>query len=66
MMLTISFTIKLFKRLLLLIDIIESNEIGVSGNADYEDETVKKSLLTPKNLNRAIDYLTPNSRLGFI
>ena len=34
-------------------------------DGDYEDETVKKSPLTSKNLNGATGYLTPGAKLAF-
>ena len=58
-------TTQLARNLLLLI--AEIDEISnVSNDDNYKDETVKKSLLTSKNLNRATGYLTPNAKQVFI
>ena len=60
-------TIKSSKNLPLLINVAEHNEIGIVGvGGNCEDETVKKLLLTSKNLNRSTDYLTPKAKLAFI
>ena len=39
---------------------VEVDEFGVGGGGDCEDKTVERS--PSKNLNGAIDYLTPNAR----
>ena len=44
----------------------EDTKVGIIGVVgDCEDETVKRSPLTSKNLNGAIGYLTPKARLAF-
>ena len=61
-MLRTSSATRLLKNSLLSMDVAEVDEIGVSGGGDREDETVGKS---PKNLNGATGYLTPNARQAF-
>ena len=48
--------------LLLLLDVIESNEVSVVINDNCEDETFKKSLFTLKKLHGTTNYLTPNNK----
>ena len=44
----------------------EHAEVGsISGGGDREDETVERSPLTSKNLNRASNYLTPEAKRAF-
>ena len=43
----------------------EDAEIGSVGGDDCKDETVKRSLLTSKNSNKATGYLIPKARLAF-
>ena len=64
-MLRTSSTIRSLKTLLLLMNVTKSDEIGISGGGDYEDETVKKLPCMPKNLDRVTDYLISNARLAF-
>ena len=40
-------------------------KFGSVGGGDCEDETVEKSPLKSRNLNRLTDYLTPEARLAF-
>ena len=55
----------LSKKLLLSIDMIESDKLGiVDGGSDCKDETIKRSFF--KNLNKVAKYLTPKARLMFI
>ena len=64
-MLKISSTTRSSKNLLLSINIIEFNEFNIdNGDNNYKDKTVKK--LSSKNLNGAVEYLTPEARLAFI
>ena len=44
---------------------VEDAEVSSIGSRDCEDETVKRSLLTSKNLKEATSYLTPKARLAF-
>ena len=48
-----------------LLSIAKNIEVGSIGGGDCEDEMVKRSLLTSKNLNGVMDYLTPKARLAF-
>ena len=48
----------------LSLSIIEDTWIGSNGSAD--NKIVKKLLLMSKNLNKAINYLTPNPKQAFI
>ena len=45
--------------------IAKDTEVGSVSVSDCGNETVKKLLLTSKNSNRAIGYLTPKARLAF-
>ena len=45
-------------------DVVESNQVDIGNSGDYKDDMAKKSLLL-KNLNWAIDYLTPNAKQTF-
>ena len=50
----------------LLSSIAEDSEVGsIGGGSDCEDETVERLLLTSKNLNGAIGYLTSNTTQAF-
>ena len=49
-----------------LLSMTEDAEVGSVDSGNRKDETVKKSPLTSKNLNRATRYLTPHARLAFI
>ena len=51
------------KNLLLPIDVVEVDKIGVSNGGDYEDETVGRSL--SENLNKAMLYPTSNAKQVF-
>ena len=51
---------KLFKNLLLSINVAKNNEISISSNVDCKDKTIKKSLF--KILNEAMDYLIHNAK----
>ena len=62
-MLKIRITTKLLKNLLLSIDILKNDKIGLSGGSNYEYEMVAKSL--SKNSNKAISYLTLNGKQAF-
>ena len=45
---------------------VENAEVGsIGGGGNCENETVERSLLISKNLNRAIGYLTPNAKQAF-
>ena len=44
----------------------EDVEVVSVDGGDYKDETVKRLLLTSKNLNGAMGYLTAKARLAFI
>ena len=61
-MLKTSFTNESAKNLTFF-TIAKDVEIG-SGSGNYKDETVKK--LLSKNLNKALDYLTGNTRQAFM
>ena len=44
----------------------ENAQFGsIGGGGNYEDEMVKRSPLTSKNLNRTIGYLNPNAKQTF-
>ena len=45
-------------------DVAESDKFGSGDSGDCEDKTVKKSPYS-KNLNKAMDYLTPDTRQVF-
>ena len=51
------------KNLLSSIDVAGVDEVGVGGEGDHEDKTVKIS--ASKNLNGATGYLTPDARRVF-
>ena len=42
---------------------VEVGSVGYGGNC--EDKTVKKLPLISKNLNKAMNYLTPNAKRAF-
>ena len=44
---------------------VEDTEVCSIGSGDCENITDKRLLLTSKNSNRAISYLTPQGRLAF-
>ena len=52
------------KNLLLFVDVAKDGKVGVCG-VDYVDQTIERSLLTSKNLNKA-GRLTSNARIAFI
>ena len=57
-------TIGLLKNSLLLIDMTESDKVGIiDSSGDYEDEIVKKSL--SKKSNKTTGYLISKARLAF-
>ena len=50
----------------LSLSMAEDAKVGsISGIGNCEDETVKRSLPTSKNLNGATGYLTPETKLTF-
>ena len=57
-MLRISFTTKSSKNLVLSINVAKNDKVGIKSRDNCKAEIVKK--LTSKNLNRFINYLTPN------
>ena len=64
-MLKASSTTKLLKNLLLSIHMAKDNKSNFGNSSNYEDKTIKKSLLL-KNLNGTINYLTFNTKQAFI
>ena len=42
--------------------VVEDAEVGSIGSGSHKDETVRRSLLTSKNLNRATGYLIPDAK----
>ena len=59
------FTTRLWKNLLLSINLARSDNINISHDNDCEDEIVKKSPFIPKYLNKAINYLTLDAKKTF-
>ena len=45
--------------------VVEDAEVDRIGDGDYKDETIERSPLTSKNLNGAMDYLTPDAKQAF-
>ena len=43
----------------------ENAEVGSVGGGNFEDETIKRSPVISKNLNRATGYLTLEAKLAF-
>ena len=58
-----SFATRLLKNLLLLIDVAEVDEVDVGSGCDCENKIVGRS--SSKNSNRAISYLTSDTRQAF-
>ena len=49
----------------MLIKVVKSDKINISVVSNCKDETVKKSLLMLKNLNKTSDYITLNAKQAF-
>ena len=64
-MLKISFTTRLLKNLVLSMNMAESDKVDFNGGGNYKNKTVKRLPLTPQKLDKATNYLTPNTRLAF-